>query len=228
MYNVYSLKILTFSRQTTEGVHMFFKTFKMLLMVLFTTMLPGCALGIAIGITEGAANALSGTVEVGDVKMKPSVNVTVLKTTKLSSAVFEKDMATQNLSPDQNDIKVNKVVTEEVKRLLSFTGDTTSLTTARLKTFYYDSMIATWYYRSITERETLTFMQKEGVRKLVNTHFLIEQGGGTLLEVRGLWVAGSQGDEIAGARQLAREVANAVLKKLNSPASSATMAEEKK
>ena len=57
------------------------------------------------------------------------------------------------------------------------------------------------------------------MRKAVNIHLTVERGNDVLLEVHGLWGGNDQADEIAGARQLAKEVASAVLKKLESPAS---------
>ena len=50
--------------------------------------------------------------------MKPGANVAVLKTAKLSSVVFEKDMATLNTSPGPTDAKVNTAAADEVQRSL--------------------------------------------------------------------------------------------------------------
>ncbi len=196
----------------------------------FAVMMSGCVVAIPYIIAgENEANKFPGiVVEVGEVKMKTGANVTVLKAAKLSSAIFEKDMVTSNTSPRQSDVKVNATVADEVTRTFSLAGNTAAPVTVRLKTLYTDSYPVDWYYRSVTERNILGFFQSGRVRKLVNTHFVLEQGGNTLLEVHGLWVSDSQGDEIVGARQLAKAIAQEVLKKLNSPASRAPVAEAKK
>ena len=205
------------------------------LVVVLTAMMFGCVLigaGIGGAIGEGMkASELPGTVEVGEVKMKAGADVATLKTAKLSSAVFEKDMTTRNTSPDPNNTKVNTAVTEEVKHSLGIPGNAASLVTVRLKTYFGEINPWGWsgyYYWNITEKNTLSYLEVIGVRKLVNAHFILAQGNDTLLEVHGLWVGGDNADEIAGARQLAREVANAVGKKLNSPASRASTVEVKK
>ena len=58
------------------------------------------------------------------------------------------------------------------------------------------------------------------MRKAVNVHLTVEKEDDVLLEVHGLWGGNDQADEIAGARQLAREMSDAVLKKLSLPATS--------
>ena len=206
------------------------------LVVVLGGLTSGCALvgaGIGVAISEGEADKLSGIVEVGEVKMKASANIAILKAVKLSSAVFEKDMMTRNVSPNPTDIKVHAAVTEEIKRSLGALGESTSSVVARLKTTYHNSYPGTsWYYLDVTEKNTLAFLQTGGVRKLVNTHFVLEQGSDTLLEVHGLWVSGNQGDEIAGARQLAKEMVSEVMKKLSvtsaPPRESVAEAETKK
>ncbi|MEK9186703.1 MAG: hypothetical protein AAB885_03920 [Patescibacteria group bacterium] len=202
---------------------MFLNTLKFFLAVVFAALMSGCALigaGIGAAISEGESGKLSGTVEVGEVKMKAGANVTLPKTAKLSSAVFEKDMVTLNTSSKPTDAKINAAVADEVKRSLGTPGNAVSPVTVRLKTLYTDSYPIDWYYRSITEKKTLGLFQSSGIRKLVNIHFVLEQGSDTLLEVHGLWVSGHQGDEILGARKLAREMVSEVLKKLSTPAAS--------
>ncbi len=189
------------------------------IVAILAAVMSGCVVvgaGVGYAVSEGEADKLSGVVEVGDVKTKHGINMALLKTAKLSSLVFNEDMATPNISPRQNDTKVNTTVTEGIRRSLDTTGDAASQAIIRLKTFYYEASITGfYYYGGVTERDTLTYWQKNGVRKAVNTHFTLEQGGDTLLEVHGLWVAGNQGDEIAGARKLAREMVSEVLKKLS-------------
>ncbi len=209
--------------------------YKKLLAVAFVTILAaamsGCAVvgfGIGQAISAGEADKLSGIVEVGEVKTKSNANIALLKTAKISSAVFEKDMVTLNSSPGSNDAKVNTAVSDEVKRSLGVQGGVASFAVINLKTFYINSYPLDWHYRSVTEKSTLGLIQSSGIRKLVNTHFVLEQGGNTLLEVRGLWLAGNKGDEIAGASKLAREMVSEVLKKLGSPDSRRATAEAKK
>ena len=199
---------------------MFFKILKILLVAVFAAMMSGCVVvgaGIGAAISEGEANALTGIVEVGEVKMKPGVNVALIKTAKLSSAVFEKDMTTLNASPSPSGAKVSAVVTEEIRHSLGAPGNTVSPVTLRLKTTFFEGGMTSgfYYYHYNTERNTLSYMQKNGARKFVNTHFTLEQGSDTLLEVHGLWVAGNQGDEIAGASKLAKEIVSEVMKKLS-------------
>ncbi len=189
------------------------------LVMVLSALVSGCvvvAAGIGAVISEGEAGKLSGIVEVGEVKMKPGVDVALLKMARLSSVVFEKDMTTLNTSPGPTDAKVNAAATDEVKRSLGIPENAISPVTVRLKTLYIDSYPSgNWYYLSVTERNTIGYFQSEGIRKLVNAHFLLEQGGGTLLEVHGLWVSGNQGDEIAGATKLAKEIVSEVMKNLS-------------
>ena len=209
------------------------------LVVVLTAMMFGCVLigaGIGGAIGEGMkASELPGTVEVGEVKMKAGADVATLKTAKLSSAVFEKDMTTRNTSPDPNNTKVNTAVTEEVKHSLGIPGNAASPVTVRLKTYFGEINPwgwSSWYYGKVTERETLSYGQIMIVEKLVNAHFVLEQGSDTLLEVHGLWVSDNQGDEIAGASKLAKEIVTEVLKKLSvtsaPPRESVAEAETKK
>lgn len=196
---------------------------KMFLGAVFAALMSGCAVmvagaGVAVGENESTKLAV-GVIEVGEVRTKLGVNITLVKEAKVSSEIFQKDMVTPDISPRSSDSKVNTAVTEEMKRVLNLSVNNSSLTVARLKTLYYDE-ISMWgfsyyYYGNVTERDTLSFMQRQGVRKIVNTHFTLEQGNNTLLEVRGLWIGGDDADEIAGARQLAREVASEVIKKLS-------------
>jgi len=205
------------------------------LVAVLAAMMSGCVVAVPYIIAgENEANKFPGiVVEVGEVKMKAGANVAVLKAAKLSAAVFEKDMVTPNTSLRPSDVKVNATVADEVTRTLSLAGNTATPVTVRLKTLYTDSRPIDWYYRSVTERNVLGFFQSGRIRKLVNTHGLtLEQGGDTLLEVHGLWVSGNQGDEIAGARQLAKEIVSEVLKKLSvtsaPPRESVAEAETKK
>lgn len=199
---------------------------KALLVLVFAALMSGCAvIGVGIGdvigetIAEGESDKLTGTIEVGEIKINGNIHANILKSAKLSSAIFDKDMKEQNTSPSPTDVKVHTIVTEEVKRSMGNIWNNTSPVTIRLKTTFFvgGSISGFYYYQDNTEKKSLSYMQKNGVRKAVNTRLLLEQDGNMLLEVHGLWVAGNQGDEIAGARQLARELANAVLKKLNAP-----------
>ena len=212
----------------------FRKVFLALVFLILAVVMSGCAAVVGVGLTissESTANDMSGIVEIGEIKMKSGANVAFLKAAKLSSAVFEKDMTTRNASPKPTDTKVNAAAADEVKRSLGIPGNAASLVTVRLKTYFGEINPWGWsgyYYWNITEKNTLSYLEVIGVRKLVNAHFILAQGNDTLLEVHGLWVGGDNADEIAGARQLAREVANAVGKKLNSPASRASTVEVKK
>lgn len=205
----------------------FLNVLNSLLMLALAALMSGCAVVGAVavgGVATKDAGLPSPVVEVGEVKTKPDANVVILKTAKLSSAVFEKDMATLNTAPDQTSVKVNAAVANELKRSIGIPENAVSPATVRLRTYFGEINPWGWsgyYYWNVTERNTLTYSQVIGVKKLVNTHLLLEQGDNTLLEVRGLWVGDDQADEIAGSRQLAREIASEVLKKLSaSPAPS--------
>ncbi len=210
------------------------------IVAILAAVMSGCAAVFAVGATavsESSANDLTGIVEIGEVRAKSGASLTFVKTAKILSVVFEKDMTTPNASPDQNNTKVNAVVTEEAKRFLSLAENySSSPVEFRLKTFYTDEINAWgwsyYYYGNVTERDTLNFNQRLGVRKLINTHLTLEQGGNTLLEVHGLWGGNDKADEIAGAKQLAGEMASDVLKKLSAasapPRESVAKAEPKK
>ncbi len=211
----------------------FKKIIAVFLLVFLGVSVSGCAavgFGIGSAISAGEADKLSGIVEVGEIKTKSSANIALLKTAKVSSAVFEKDMVTPNSSPSPNDTKVNTAVMDEVKRSIGTINNAGSSMTIHLKSFFFGGgeIASFYYYGGVTERNTLTYWQKSGVRKAVNTHFVLKQGGNTLLEVHGLWVAGDKGDEVAGARKLAREMVSEVLKKLGSPDSRRATTEAKK
>lgn len=208
---------------------LFRKVFLTLILVVFAGSVSGCVVAVPlIAAGQIEANTFSGVVEVGDIRANGKVNVASIKGAMVSSAVFNKDMTKPNENPRSGDVKMSAVIAEEVKHTIGVYVDPSKVT-IRLKVYYDNTYPLDWYYRSVTEKGTLGLFQSAGIRKLVNAHLLLEQDGNTLLEVRGLWVAGNPGDEIAGARQLAREMANAVLKKLNSPASrKASVAEAKK
>lgn len=199
------------------------KTIILAVMMVFTVMMSGCVVAVPFMIAvENEANKFPGiVVEVGEVKMKAGANVAVLKTAQLSSAVFEKDMVTPNTSPRQSDAKVNATVTDEIARVLSLARNTATPIIVRLKTLYIDKTPANWYYRSVTERKTLGLYSSARIRKLINTHFILEKESDTLLEVHGLWVGDDKADEIAGAKQLARAIVAEVFKKLNAPVTEA-------
>ena len=199
----------------------FRKVFLALVFLILAVVMSGCAAVVGVGLTissESTANDMSGIVEIGEIKMKSGANVAFLKAAKLSSAVFEKDMTTRNASPKPTDTKVNAAAADEVKRSLGIPGNAASLVTVRLKTYFGEINPwgwSGWYYGNVTEKNTLSYGQIMVVEKLVNTHLSLEQGSDTLLEVRGLWVSDNQGDEIAGASKLAKEIVSEVMKKLS-------------
>ena len=211
----------------------FHKSFLVLVMVIFAALVSGCAViggGIGYGIAESAAKDFAGAVEVGDIKTNGNINITLIRSATISSAIFNKDMTAPNATPRPSDMKVNAVVTEEAKHSLGASGGPSSVV-VRVKTFYFDEGYPWGYYYwgNRTEKDTLSYYQKTSVRKAVNVYLTVEKGSDVLLEVHGLWGGNDNADEIAGARQLAKEVANAVLKKLNSPVSPrASTAEAKK
>ena len=217
---------------------MFKKIMVLALVVVFGVLVSGCAVVGAVGIgytTTKDAGIPSPVVEVGEVKMKTGANVSFLKTANFSSVAFEKDMTTLNTSPGPNDAKVNTAAADEVKRSLGIPGNAISPATVRLKTYFGEINPWGWsgyYYWNITEKNTLTYSQVIGVKKLVNAHFILEQGGDALLEVHGLWAGDDNADEIAGARQLAKEIVSEVMKKLSvasaPPRESVAEAEAKK
>src|SRR3989344_3141532 len=195
----------------------------MFLAVVFTIVLPGCAIvagGISYGVVGSAAKEFPGTVEVGDIKTSGDVGIALIKNATISSAVFNKDMTAPNTSPRLSDMKVNAVVTEEAGRSLGASGSSSSII-IRVKTFYFDEGYPWGYYYwgGVTEKDTLSYYQKTSVRKAVNVHLTVEKGDDVLLEVHGLWGGNAVADEITGARQLAKEIVQEVLKKLNAPAS---------
>ncbi len=211
----------------------FKKLIAVFLVVFLGVSVSGCA---AVGFVGGnaymaaEAEKFTGVVEIGEVKIKSSVNITLLKTAKISSAVFEKNMTTISASPHQHDIKVNITVTEEIRRSLGATGGVVSPVTFRLKTFYYNEgwFWGYYYYESITEKNTLTRSQKYGVQKAINIHLFVEKGNDVLLEVHGLWGGNDRADEIAGAKKLAQAMVQEILKKLGSPVPQGITTEAKK
>lgn len=193
---------------------------KMFLGAVFVALMSGCAAVGFVGANVymgGEAEKFPGTIEVGDIKTNGVANIALIKNATVSSVVFNKDMTEPNTTPSPSDTKVNAVVAEETRRLLGISGSPSSPVTVRLKTFYFDEgwYWGYYYYEKITEKNALTRSQKYGMQKLVNAHFTVEQGGSVLLEVHGFWGGNEKSDEIAGARQLAREVASEVLKKLS-------------
>jgi len=203
---------------------MLLNTLKFFLVVVFAAPMLGCAViggGLGYSIAESAARDFAGTVEVGDIKTTAGANIVLVKSATVSSVVFNKDMATPNVTPRPSDTRVNTVVTEEAGRSLGVSGNSSSVI-VRVKTFYFDEGYPWGYYYwgRRTERDALSYYQKTSVRKAVNVHLTVEKEDDVLLEVHGLWGGNDQADEIAGARQLAREMSDAVLKKLSLPATS--------
>ena len=221
MYNVcrvYSIYASPIGRK-----EFFVKTFRVVILVAFAALMSGCAViggSIAYGVAESAAKDFAGAVEVGDIKTAAGANIALLKSATMSSVVFNQDMTAPNATPRPSDTRVNAVVTEEARRSLSMSGNSSSVV-IHIKTFYFDEGYPWGYYYwgRRTEKDTLSYYQKTSVRKAVNIHLTVERENDVLLEVHGLWGGNDQADEIAGARQLAKEVAGAVLKKLESPAS---------
>lgn len=198
---------------------LFRKALLTLVLTAFAGLGSGCGAVVLVGSNmymDSEAEKFPGTIEVGNIKTSGNVNVATIKGAKLSSAVFNKDMTIPNKTPSTSDAKVNSAVAEEVKRILGVRSNSSPVI-IHIKTFYFDEgwYWGYYYYEKITEKNTLTRSQKYGMQKLVNVHFTVEKGNSILLEVRGLWGGNSNADEIAGARQLAREVANEVLKKLS-------------
>jgi hypothetical protein len=201
----------------------------------FGILLSGCAAiggGIGYAIAESEAEKFKGAVEVGDIKIKAVADVdhvrSAISTATVSSTVFKKDMMEPNIAARPSDMKVNAVVAEETKRSLGVSSLPSSLVIVRIKTFYFDEGYPWGYYYwgGVTEKDTLSYYQKTSVRKAINAHFTVEKGSDVLLEVHGLWGGNDNADEIAGARQLAREVSSKVIEKLSATPPQPTVAEK--
>lgn len=141
------------------------------LAVVLGALVSGCVVvGAGFGyVTTKDAGLSPAIVEVGEVKVKPGANVATLKTAKLSSAVFEKDMVAPNTSPGPTDAKVNTAAADEVRRSLGIPGNAISPVTVRLKTYFGEINPWGWsgyYYWNITEKNTLSYSQVIGIKKV--------------------------------------------------------------
>ena len=194
------------------------KAFRVLILVAFAAMLSGCVAiaGMQYGVQESFSREFPGIVEVGDIKINGGVEIALIKGAMISSVVFNKDMTAPNANPRPIDTKMNVVVTEKVRQDLGTSSGSSSVI-IRVKTFYFDEgrPWGYYYWGNKTEKDALSYYQKTSVRKAMNVHLTVEKENDILLEVHGLWGGNDQADEIAGARQLAKEMSDAVLKKLN-------------
>ncbi len=189
------------------------------LVVVLCAVMSGCVVGLPVAFVT-AHDADAGDeklpfVEIQDVKIGKGVDIALIKTAKLSSAVFQKDMETPNTSPSLSDSKVNAVATEEIKHSLGVAGD--SSTTIYLKMFYYDGGYPWgYYYYSGTSKRPISYWQQRNVGKAVNLQLTLQSGNAILIEAHGLWW-GDDHDETTGAKKLVREMVSEVLKKLGPP-----------
>ena len=213
---------------------MFRKILKMFLIAVFATLASGCAVlggsvaySIELDKMQKEAEKFPGAIEVGDIRTNGTANIALIKSAIVSSVVFNKDMTEPNATPRPSDTKVNVAVAEEAKRSLGVSGGSSSVI-VRIKTFYFDEgrPWGYYYWGSVTEKDTLSYYQKTSVRKAINAHFTVEKGSDVLLEVHGLWGGNDNADEIAGARQLAREVSSKVIEKLSATLPQQTVAEK--
>ncbi len=210
---------------------MFLKILKILLVAVFAVMVSGCVVGLPVLFVTahdaGAVDEKLPFVEIQDIKIGKGVDISVVKSARMTSHILKKDMATLNESPRSSDKEVNVAVTEEVRRSLA-TGISSSPVVARVDTFYYDGGYPWgYYYYSGTSKKSISYWQQSDVGKAVNFRLTLQQGDTILLEAHGLWW-GNDEDHIAGARKLAREMVSEVLKKLGSPTSRPPVAEAKK
>ena len=201
-----------------------FRKYAMLLLVLVLgTQLSACAVAFPV-LFVTAHDADAGDeklpfVEIQDIKVEKGLDIQTMKVARVTSGILKKDMKTLNDSPRPSDKEVNAAVTEGVKRSLAIGDGTSPSSVIRVNTFYYDEGYPWgYYYYSGASKKSISYWQQSDVGKAVNFRLTLQRGDTILLEAQGLWW-GNEEDHIAGARQLAKEVASAVLKKLESPAS---------
>ncbi len=201
-----------------------FRKYAMLLLVLVLgTQLSACAVGLPVlFVTTHDADAGDEKlpfVEIQDIKVEKGLDISTIKSARVMSSVLKKD-ETLNNSPRPSDKEVNVAVTEGVKRSLSIGDNASSSSVVRVSTFYYDDGYPWgYYYYSGVSKKSISYWQQRNVGKAVNFRLTLQRDDTMLLDAHGLWW-GNEEDHIAGARQLAREMSDAVLKKLNPPATS--------
>ena len=207
---------------------LFRKAFLALAVMVVAVMMSGCAVIVAgIGTTiEGSESGeLKPFVEVVDVSINKNVTVSTLRGVKVVSTAFNRDMETTVRYPSPQEKDINNIVAKEMLRLLSVShnANTASSETLRIDTFYVEGYFppTAWNHYFDVSKEKKVSRWLVVIRKIVDVRLTLRKEDTVLLEARGLWAGNDEADEIAGARQLAREVANAVLKKLNFPASRA-------
>ena len=194
----------------------------LLLVLILGTQLSACAVGLPV-LFVTAHDADAGEeklpfVEIQDIKVEKGVDISAVKTARITSSVLKKDMETLNDSPRSSDKEVNAAVIEGVKRSLAIGNSTSPSPVIRVSTFYYDDGYPWgYYYYSGVSKKPISYWQQRNVGKAVNFRLTLQRGDTILLDARGLWW-GNEEDHIAGARQLAKAVAEEVLKKLT-PAS---------
>lgn len=203
---------------------LFRKAFLALILAVFAVLVSSCVAVpaiYAVGATE--RGELKPFVEVVDVSINKNVTVSTLRGAKVVSTAFNRDMETVAKSPSSQEKDINGIVAKETLRLLSVSRNTNtpSLETLRIDTFYVEGYFppTAWNHYFDVSKEKKVSRWVAVIRKIVDVRLTLRKEDTVLLEARGLWAGNDEADEIAGARQLAREVANAVLKKLNSPAS---------
>lgn len=209
-----------------------------ILVVAFAAALSGCGVlvgGIGYAIDSAtqeergarAEATLKPFVKFVKVKIDRSVTASILRSAKVSIAVLENDMKTVKISLSQREKELSNTATEEVLRSLSIPDVAVNVLasdTLHIEVLYAEGRelardIFIFNFRGGPNTEE-NREQWLGIRKGAYVRLTLRRGDTVLMEARGLWGGNDKADEIAGARQLAREVASEVIKKLS--ASSAT------
>lgn len=222
---------------------MFRKIHLVAVLVGFAATLSGCA-AVPVIYAVGAADREEKSV-VAEATLRPfvdfisteidkGVTASTLRDAKVFTAVLGNDMKTVKGTPSQREKELSNIAMEETLRSLSISGagaNTLALETLRIEVFYGEGrQIAADRYVSNCggfwgcgwKKEELERLKERspGIRKGIDIRLTLRRGDTVLMKASGFWGGNSKADEIAGARQLAREVASEVIKKLSaSPAS---------
>lgn len=219
---------------------MFKNILKTFLATAFAAALSGCA-AVPVIYAVGAADreekavqaeaTLKPFVEFVSVETDKGITASTLRGAKVFTAILENDMKTVKSVPSQREKELSNTVMEEMLHSISILGTTTNipiLETLHIEFLYVEDVekgryAAGYHYRSFFQGNFVfgynwTEGQRNrliGIRKGADVRLTLRRGDTVLMEARGFWGGNDKADEIAGARQLAREVASEVIKKLS-------------
>lgn len=210
---------------------------KMFLAVGFVAVLSGCGGVIVVAAVidasatvKEASENLKPFVQIVEVKVHKSTTTPTLQYVAVLPVILEANMEdVKDAAITSREKEVNNVITEEILLPLSISHNAISARSAhtmRVGTYYAEGggYTVRKQYADISRvnkenREKWIQGRGLGIQKAIDFRLVLRNGDTTLMEARGFWGGNNQADEIAGARQLAREVASEVLKKLTASSS---------